>query len=250
MPRRRQFARFQRVLGDEPGLLRDRRRVRGPHARALGRSRCGSIDEDGRPRFGWRRSTGHLEAGQIEFRASGRRRRDHGCASTIESWARSADRLSDFLYHRLRMAKEVQLAHVDLVPWRAVSRGCRGARSDGGDRHRHPCASTTYLRQLAGAVAESMRRRRRRLARRFRSTTTRRNWISSTRPGVARRRSLLSRSSPRPPGPPVEGGSCGDRRAADRSGYEFADPSLVRARSTTGDAPSLGREDGARACGR
>lgn len=49
---------------------------------------------------------GHLEAGQIEFRCA---REDDTLVFTIESWARSADRLSNLLYHQLRMAKEVQL---------------------------------------------------------------------------------------------------------------------------------------------
>ena len=49
---------------------------------------------------------GHLEAGQIEFRA---KQEDDMLSFEIESWARSADRLSDLLYHRLRMAKEIQL---------------------------------------------------------------------------------------------------------------------------------------------
>ena len=49
---------------------------------------------------------GHLEAGQIEFRAA---REDGLVAFAIESWARSADRLSDLLYDRLRMSKEIQL---------------------------------------------------------------------------------------------------------------------------------------------
>jgi hypothetical protein len=49
---------------------------------------------------------GHLEAGQIEFRAA---REGDRLAFTIESWARSGDRLSDLLYGHLRMAKEVQL---------------------------------------------------------------------------------------------------------------------------------------------
>lgn len=48
----------------------------------------------------------HLEAGQIDFRAVGDRDR---LVFTIESWARSGDRLSNLLYGRLRMAKEVQL---------------------------------------------------------------------------------------------------------------------------------------------
>jgi hypothetical protein len=49
---------------------------------------------------------GHLEAGQIEFRAT---RSDAMLCFEIESWARSGDRLSNVLYHHLRMAKEVQL---------------------------------------------------------------------------------------------------------------------------------------------
>jgi len=48
---------------------------------------------------------GHLEAGQIEFSASVEKH----LVFTIESWARSADRLSDLLYQRLRMSKEIQL---------------------------------------------------------------------------------------------------------------------------------------------
>jgi hypothetical protein len=49
---------------------------------------------------------GHLEAGQIEFRC-----RADGAVLLfeIESWARSGDRLSDLLYTRLRLAKEIQL---------------------------------------------------------------------------------------------------------------------------------------------
>lgn len=50
---------------------------------------------------------GHLEAGQIEFRAS---RGDGGALRfEIESWARSGDRLSDLLYDRFHISKEMQL---------------------------------------------------------------------------------------------------------------------------------------------
>jgi hypothetical protein len=48
---------------------------------------------------------GHLEAGQIEFTAADGEELVVG----VESWARSGDRLSDLLYQRLRMAKEIQL---------------------------------------------------------------------------------------------------------------------------------------------
>jgi hypothetical protein len=48
---------------------------------------------------------GHLEAGQIRFSAA----RAELLEFKIESWARAGDRLSDLLYDRLRMSKEVQL---------------------------------------------------------------------------------------------------------------------------------------------
>jgi|SRR3954470_4259694 hypothetical protein len=48
---------------------------------------------------------GHLEAGQIEFAAA----RDEMLEFRIESWARAGDRLSNLLYQRLRMSKEIQL---------------------------------------------------------------------------------------------------------------------------------------------
>jgi Domain of unknown function (DUF1990) len=49
---------------------------------------------------------GHLEAGEIEFRA---RSAGDTLHFEIESWARAGDRLADLLYNRLRLAKEIQL---------------------------------------------------------------------------------------------------------------------------------------------
>ncbi|GAA2164453.1 DUF1990 family protein [Actinomadura napierensis] len=49
---------------------------------------------------------GHVEAGEIEFRAKDT---EDGLLFTVESWTRSGDRLADVLYDRLRMAKEMQL---------------------------------------------------------------------------------------------------------------------------------------------
>jgi Domain of unknown function (DUF1990) len=49
---------------------------------------------------------GHLEAGQIEFRA---RREGGALRFEIESWARSGDRLSELLYDRVGLVKEMQL---------------------------------------------------------------------------------------------------------------------------------------------
>lgn len=50
---------------------------------------------------------GHMEAGEIEFRA---RRGDGGrLVFEIESWTRSGDRLYDWLYDALRLTREMQL---------------------------------------------------------------------------------------------------------------------------------------------
>lgn len=49
---------------------------------------------------------GHLEAGQIEFRARGE---DNGLCFEIEAWARPSTRLVHVLYARVRLAKEMQL---------------------------------------------------------------------------------------------------------------------------------------------
>ena len=73
---------------------------------------------------------GHLEAGQIEFRAG----RDGDLLFAIESWARSGDRLCDLLYDRLRMAKEVQL-HMWISFLERVIRLSGGRRRGGLEIH-------------------------------------------------------------------------------------------------------------------
>jgi hypothetical protein len=69
---------------------------------------------------------GHIEAGQIEWRA---REDGERIAFEIESWSRAGDRLSYVLHHRLRMAKEVQLHMWTSVLERVVRR--YGGRRDG-----------------------------------------------------------------------------------------------------------------------
>ncbi len=49
---------------------------------------------------------GHMEAGEIEFRA---RDVSDGLIFEIESWARSSNRVFDFLYDRLAIGRELQL---------------------------------------------------------------------------------------------------------------------------------------------
>ena len=73
--------------------------------------------------------TGHLEAGQINFRVQGE---DGRIRFEIESWARSGDRLSNLLYDRMRMSKEIQL-HMWISFLERVIR-LSGGRRDGGLR--------------------------------------------------------------------------------------------------------------------
>jgi hypothetical protein len=74
---------------------------------------------------------GHLEAGQIEFRAAPA---PEGLRFEIESWARSGDRLSNLLYHKLRMAKEIQL-HMWTSFLERVAKASGGRRTGGIDIH-------------------------------------------------------------------------------------------------------------------
>jgi Domain of unknown function (DUF1990) len=68
---------------------------------------------------------GHLEAGQIEWRAEAD---GDALVFGITSWARPGDRVSDLLHNRLRMAKEVQL-HM----WTSVLERVARLAGDGHD---------------------------------------------------------------------------------------------------------------------
>ncbi len=68
---------------------------------------------------------GHLEAGQVEFRAE---RDGTALHFTIETWHRCATRLVDLLYTRLRLAKEIQ--------FNMWVRYCTGAAKVAGGRPR------------------------------------------------------------------------------------------------------------------
>jgi Domain of unknown function (DUF1990) len=70
---------------------------------------------------------GHLEAGEIEFRAE---TDGEALRFEIESWARAGDRLSALLYNKLRLAKEIQLNMWSHFCVRAAS--LAGGRPQGG----------------------------------------------------------------------------------------------------------------------
>jgi hypothetical protein len=164
---------------------------------------------------------GHLEAGQIEFRAGGFER---GLEVVIESWARSADRLSDLLYARARMAKEVQLYIWTSVLERIVA--LAGGVRDGG------IVVTTRRvdeEDRTGGTGPQHARARRRLAA---LATTGVNYDPSALPQAGgdgwRLDDMVEPLPAEPPGPPLEGGSWQvARRLMLR--YQVADPRLVRA---------------------
>lgn len=165
---------------------------------------------------------GHLEAGQIEFSAAD----DDGMlVFTIESWARSGDRLAHLLYHHLRMAKEVQF-HMWTSFIENVAR-LAGGRLTGGAE-----VQTRKVEVLPrpGLQLLGSPRARRALddlhdhAVNFdpqdRSQRTAANgW------GADDYRQALA---PEPPGAPVAHGSWEVARRLMRD-YEFADPAIVRA---------------------
>jgi uncharacterized protein (UPF0548 family) len=159
---------------------------------------------------------GHLEAGQIAFAAE---RRDGRLVFSIESWARSGDRLSDLLYDRLRFAKEVQFHMWTSFLERVVK--LSGGKRDGGLRIHtrrveeaalgdrgalprlralHDAAPNFDLSALAGATPED-------------------GWKVDD---------YCQPLPPERPGPPHPGGTWELARQL-MEDYEFADPRIVRA---------------------
>lgn len=95
---------------------------------------------------------GHLEAGQIEFRAAaepGPGGADGALRFTIESWARSGDRVSRLLYDRLPLAKEVQLT-VWAQTCAAMAELAGGTLRDGVTAHTRRVPADLVARPPAG----------------------------------------------------------------------------------------------------
>jgi hypothetical protein len=119
----RQIARFHKAEGAEGRMqVGDEFLVHMPGP-WNGPVRTVEVRPDG---FRFATLAGHLEAGQIEWRAW----HDGQLRFAVEAWARGGDRVSAFAHDRLRMAKEVQLYMWTSVCER-VPRLARGRLLDG-----------------------------------------------------------------------------------------------------------------------
>lgn len=179
---------------------------------------------------------GHLEAGQIEFRAS----EDHRTISfEIEAWARSGDTMSHLFYTHLRLSKEVQL-HM----WSSVLR--RVVELAGGTMRQGIVITTRVVDQdeLPGVRTED--RESRGNARRLAALADREVNFDPAKVHAYladERWHVDDMVEPLPhegSGPPVEGGSwLVARNLMDR--YQLADPAVVTA-AYDRDAPLPGRD--------
>ena len=215
-----EFATFQKVSGEEGRLAVDDElvvRMPGPWdgpVRVVAST----------PSF-FRLATleGHIEAGQIEFRA---RPVDGALEFVIEAWARSGDRLSDFVYNRLRMAKETQL-HM----WMSVlerTAELAGGRRDGGIVVTTRMVDPSGPRPLGGT--HSSARAGRLLAELSRRGLNYDPARVGPNPGGAGWHvdEMVEPLPHEASGPPVEGGSWQLARGL-MNDYQVADPRMVRA---------------------
>jgi uncharacterized protein (UPF0548 family) len=212
------FASFQKVEGGVELAVGDEYVVRmpGPHdgpvrviASAARSFRLATLE-------------GHLEAGQIAFRVDSDYR---SLEFTIESWARSGDRLSDLLYTRLRVAKEVQLHMWTSVLTRVV--GLSGGRTEGG------VVITTRRVAPREVEAGAGRSRRRKTDRQLAALSAREVNFDTTRATQLAVENgwhvddMVEPLPHEPSGPPTETGSWVVCRRL-MTEYQLADPAVVR----------------------
>jgi uncharacterized protein (UPF0548 family) len=179
---------------------------------------------------------GHLEAGQIEFRAAG----DHrGLSFEIESWARNGDRLSNFLYTHLRLSKEVQLHMWSSVLRRVVE--VAGGRMSGGI-----VITTRVVAPAALPSGEGHERKRGKDDERLRELAALPVNFDPAKvdeyandPGW-RIDDMVEELTGEGPGPPAPGGSW-EVAARIMDGYQLADPAIVTAIFDR-DSPLEGRD--------
>lgn len=223
-----EFARFLKVQGGEGEM-----RVGDEYLVRMPGPWNGPVRVVARTPTSFRLATldGHLEAGQLELRAVDD---EGGLRCTIESWARSGDRLSLLLYQHLHMAKEVQL-HMWTSVLECAARLAGGRlvggidvdtrridevdEVDGGD-----AGDGAARRFLGDAAARRMLDELHDKALNF-ELGDRSRFTPDTGWKVDEYRQPLL---PERPGDPVPGGSWEIARDLMRN-YEFADPAIVRA---------------------
>jgi len=229
-----EFATFQKLRGDEGEMcVGDEYIVRmaGPWNGPL------RVIHRTPTSFRFATLSGHLEAGQIEFRA---RNGDGSLEFTIESWARSGDRLSNLMYTHLRFSKEVQLHMWTSVLERVVALA-------EGQRHGPLAILTRRVEVDADPCDEasplsgpSDGRSRRMLA----ALTDRPLNFDPSGEHTAEQGwhvDEVMRELPKEPsGEPVPGGSWETARRL-MTGYQVADPDLARATHRE-DVPLAGRD--------
>jgi uncharacterized protein (UPF0548 family) len=211
-----EFARFTKVHGDKGEMVTGDEyvvRMPGPWD---GPVRVASVTPTSFHLF---TLEGHLEAGQIEFRVAPAGE-GPDLLFTIESWARSGDRLSRLMYQTLHMAKEVQLHMWTSFLEKAVK--LAGGRLAGGVD-----VDTRVVDESGGGLDPD--------ARRFLDELHDKglNFDLTDRDRFVPESGWLSDDycqplPSEPPGPPVAGGSWEVACRLMRD-YEFADPSIVRA---------------------
>ena len=179
--------------------------------------------------------SGHLEAGQIEFRAGA----DHRSLwFEIESWARSGDWFSDLFYNRLRISKEVQL-HM----WSSVLRHVVGLTEGTMEGGIVVVTRMVPEHALPGRPGEERPGdpeldRLRDLARRHPNLDE--DEIGDGEEGGWRRDDMVEPLPSEASGPPVAGGSWQvARQIMER--YQLADPGVVSA-TYDESAPLAGRD--------
>jgi uncharacterized protein (UPF0548 family) len=225
-----EFATFQRLDGDGPLALGDDYVVRMPGPWD-GPVRVIDMRLDS---FRLATLTGHLEAGQIEFRA---RADSHAVEFTIESWARSGDRVSDVLYTHLRLAKEVQL-HMWTSVLERVVKLAKGRMSRGIVITTRRVQVDRVREEVAGLESRRVRRRLDGLSRRPVNFDASR--ISEYTPATGWRIDDMVEPLPHEAcGPPASDGTWQLARRL-MIDYQLADPAIVRA-VYDHDAPLEGR---------
>ena len=191
-----EFASFEKVLGDEGTMAVGDEyvvRIPGPWDGPV------RVVERTPTSFRFATLTGHLEAGQIRFSAG----QSQLLEFQIESWARAGDRLSNLLYHHLRMSKEVQLHMWTSLLQRVAE--LSGGRLTGGIEIRTRILEAPAELNFDLQPPEAY--------------TPERGWNVDE---------LVQPLPPETPGDPVPGGSWEIAREL-AEGYAMADPAIVRA---------------------